>query len=86
MATTKCVCVWQDTNAEPDTPSWIVSVDEIDLDTNATDNTATIDVFASEHDAMDSARLLSTKSGLPMYRFESSDDGYALGNRHTRIE
>lgn len=89
MTTTKCVCVWYDDEGTPDDPRWVVCVEEIDLATNETSITNTIQVMpagATESEAIEAGKRHAVKRDLPLYRFQSSSDGYGLGNRHVLVE
>jgi hypothetical protein len=89
MATTKLVCVWYDEAGTPDDPRWVVSLDEVDLDSGESWTSTTIHAIpddATEDEAIKVGREIAAKRGLPLYRLEPNTDGYGLGNRHVEID
>lgn len=63
----KCVCYWLDSVSDPDEPEWIVSIDTIDRETGTAELTDTEDVCETEEEAIESAKELGEKLGLPVY-------------------
>ena len=85
---TKMVCVWYDDTGTPDDPRWVVSVDNVDLASNETANTTTIEALPSGSDrsrALAAGRRIAAEKRLPLYEYEPNTNGYARGNRHTLV-
>jgi len=63
--TTPTICVWPDSDSEPGTTTWIVSLDGLD-ETGGAITTDTLDVCDTRGEAIDSGRDEAARRALPL--------------------
>jgi hypothetical protein len=68
---TKVICVWLDSYSDPESPAWVVSLDELGP-RGLAETTHTLYMREDEDEAMTLGREAARKHGLPLYR---TDDG-----------